>query len=330
MNPRQPAADTAAEDAEWAGRLREAADADVRKLLRATRRRRHGRWLGAALPATLTMVVVAAIVTVLVRSGAFDSLLTEDTAGQPSAGVATPEAKPASPMFDGREPFASTPAADWADGVSGIVTPAARRVGDFSAEQVRQAIAQVREILVASRLDHDLLVDHDPQRFLSLLAPDARRQLEPLFRGGEPRVQSLVSMASTDSRLLAVEPKVKGEMTVTPGDAGEIVVSTNYVFVYAFESEVPLRLVDAMNAIVVVRADVDYVLRVTDRWTEGSKGLWYGDATGYAYSIGCEAYQKGYLAPASAERAVTTQPEQSRSSYFDPSSPSPPASCPAG
>ncbi|GAB3435869.1 hypothetical protein [Actinophytocola sediminis] len=326
MNPRQPAANPAAEDAEWAGRLRAAADADARQLARAARRRRQARWLAGGL----TVVVVAVLGIVLVRTGTFTELFAEDTAGTPSVSRIAPAPTVASPMFDENRPFTSTPAADWAGGTSGIVTPPARRVGEFSQEQVTLALARVREILVASRLDRDLLVDHNPRRFLSLLAPDARRQLEPLFSGGEPLVQSLVSMTSADSRLLSAEPKVQGEMTVSAGDAGELVISTNYVFVYAFEPEEPLRLVDAMNAIVVVRADVDYVLRASDRWAEGSKGLWYGEATGYAYSIGCEAYLRGYLAPASAERAVTTQPEQTRSSYFDPRSPAPPPSCPSG
>jgi hypothetical protein len=326
VNPRHPAADPAAEDAEWANRLREAANADVRQLLRAARRRRHTRWLATGL----TVVAVGAVLTVLVRSGAFDSLVTEDTAGTPSVDDVAPALKAPSPMFDWSRPFTSTPAADWADGAAGIVTPPARRVGEFSSAEVARAIRQVRDILVASRLDRDLVVGHDPARFLSLLAPDARRLLEPLFDGGEPQVQSLVSMASPGTRLLPVEPKVKGEMTVTAGDTGELVISTNYVFVYAFQPAEPLRLVDAMNVVVVVRADVDYVLLAGDRWAEGSQGLWYGgDATGFAYSIGCEAYGKGYLAPAAAERAVTTQSERSRSTYFDPRSPAPPPSCPS-
>lgn len=327
VNPRQPAADAAAEDAEWAGRLRAAASADVPRLLRTARRRRQARWLAVVL----TLVVVAAVVTALVRTGALDGLLTEDTSGSPSAGAPAPTtARPASPMFDPTKPFASTPAADWPDGASGILTPTPRRVGTFSPDEVASALTRVRDVLVASRLDRALLVDHDPARYLSLLAPDARRQLSPLFHGAEPQVQSLVSMVAPGSRLLDVEPKVKGEMTVRVGEQGELVVTTNYVVVYAFEPDVALRLVDTMNAIVVVRADVEYVLRATDRWAEGSKGLWYGEATGYAYSIGCEAYQRGYLAPAMAERAVATQTDQSRTGYFDPASPAPLPSCPTG
>jgi hypothetical protein len=84
-----------------------------------------------------------------------------------------------------------------------------------------------------------------------------------------------------------------------------------------------------MNVLVVVRADVDYVLRDGDKWTAGSKGLWYGDAIGYAYSIGCDAYRQGYLAPAASERSVTANPKREPGTYFDPASPLPSTSgCP--
>jgi len=324
VNRRQPAADPAAEDAEWAVRVRDAASADVRQLLRGARRRRHARWLAGGL----VVVAVGAVLAVLVRAGTFDSLLGDDPVAPPAdepVAVSTPPA----PMLDPAAPFASTPADGWADGAAGIVPPTAKPVGDFTASEVAAATARVREVLVASRLDRTLVVRHDPTRFLSLLAPDARRQLEPLFDGHEPQVQSLVSLAAADATLAAVEPKVHGEMTVAPGDAGELVVSTNYVFVYAFEPDEPLRLVDAMNVVVVVRADVDYVLRDGDRWAEGSQGLWYGDATGYAYSIGCDAYRKGFLAPAATERAVTASTARAQVTYFDPESPAPAPSCPA-
>lgn len=325
MNPRQSAAEPAAEDAEWAGRVRDAANADVRQLLRDARRRRHARLLTGGL----VFLALGVVLVVLVRAGTFDSLLS-DPGSTPAAGdAAVPAPSTAAPMVDPARPFASTPAAGWADGVAGIVAPGARPVGGFSASEVAEATALVRDVLVASRLDRRLVADHDPSRFLSLLAPDARRQLEPLFDGEETRVQSLVSMASSDATLLPVEAKVQGRMSLAPGDAGELVVRTNYVFVYAFEPDEPVRLVDAMNVIVVVRADVDYVVRKGDRWTEGSRGLWYDDATGFAYSIGCTAYRNGYLAPAATERAVTTEGTRELGTYFDPASPlTPTRSCP--
>jgi hypothetical protein len=275
------------------------------------------RWVAGAL----VLAVVAAVLTVLVRAGTFDAELTP--ADVTSVGGGAAEAAPATDaaMFDLERPFEPTPAATWADGAEGIVLPTAKPVGDFSASEVAAALEQVREVLVASRLDRALMVDHDPTRFLSLLAPDARRQLAPLFDGREPDVQSLVSMASAGTALLPAQPKVRGEISVSEGGAGELVVHTNYVFVYAFQPAQPLRLVDAMDTIVVVRADVDYVLRAGERWAEGSQGLWYGQATGYAYSIGCAEYRRGFLAPATSERAVTPDTTGEPASYFDPASP---------
>jgi hypothetical protein len=311
-----------ADDAAWTGAARRAtASADVRALLRSARRRRHVRLLAGAM-----VLAALAAGVVLVETGAFDSVLREDPVAKAKsdARVAPPNN---GPMLDPTRPFDSTPAADWADGADGIATPPAKPMAGFSAEQVKAATEQVRDVLVASRLDRRMLIDHDPSGFLAKLAPDARRQLGPLFtRGREPEVQSLVSMIAKGSALLPVEPKVDGEMSVHRGHGGELLVRTNYVFVYAFQPEGPTRLVDAMNVLVVVRADVDYVLRAGDKWTAGSQGLWYGDATGYAYSIGCDAYRRGYLAPAVTERAVTANPNREPAQYFDPSSALPPTS----
>ncbi len=321
MNPRPPAADDAdLRDAAWTGRgQRAAASADVRQLLRTARRRRHARWLAAGM----VVAALGAGAVVLVQTGALHAVFGNEPVTTPKA-EAPASAPRTGPMLDVAHPYESTPAADWADGADGIAPPPARAVNGFSAEQVATATEQVRDVLVASRLDRRMLMDHAPAGYLAKLAPDARRQLAPLFANGrEPEVQSLVSMIAKGSVLLPVEPKVDGEMSVRAGGPGELVVHTNYVFVYAFEPENPTRLVDAMNVLVVVRADVDYVLRAGDRWTVGSQGLWYGDATGYAYSIGCDAYRHGYLAPAVSERSVTDNPNREPASYFDPASPLP-------
>jgi hypothetical protein len=325
VNTHPPAAQ-AEDDAAWTGAARRAtANPDVRQLLRSARRRRHFRWLVAGMVA----VALGAAAVVLVQTGTLDGVFGDQPAA-PKAKTGTPPAPNRGPMLDVAHPYESTPAADWADGADGIAAPPARAIGTFTAEQVKTATEQVRDVLVASRLDRRMLIDHDPAGFLAKLAPDARRQLAPLFAAGrEPEVQSLVSMVAKGNQLLPVEPKVDGEMAVTAGNGGELVVRTNYVFVYAFRPDGPTRLVDAMNTLVVVRADVAYVLRAGDRWTPGSQGLWYGTATGYAYSIGCEAYRRGYLAPASAERAVTANQSRDPSMYFDPTSALPATSgCP--
>jgi hypothetical protein len=139
-------------------------------------------------------------------------------------------------------------------------------------------------------------------------------------------VQSLVSLVADGSRLLPVHPKVTGTMTVKVGGPGELVVHTNYVFVYAFHTDAPDKIVDPMDILVVVRAEVDYVLRTGDRWTRGSQGWWYGETGGYAYSIACDAYRRGFIAPAFTDRTASEATPKDRGRYFDPTSTLPAAS----
>ncbi|HEV8556995.1 MAG TPA: hypothetical protein VGR06_11445 [Actinophytocola sp.] len=313
-------------DAEWDNRVERAASADVRQLLRRARRHRHGRWLIGGIVA----VAVALVLVLLARIGVFDGLL--PGAGSPGAtasGTREP-APPAALALDLSHPFANSPAAGWADGAAGIEPPPAQEVGPYNAEQVAAAARQVRDLLVASRLDRRMVVDHDPAAFLGALAPDARQRLLPLFgTGREAEAQSLVSMVAPGTRLFPAEPKVNGGMSVRAGGAGELVVHTNYVFVYAFSTDTPEKVDDLMDILVVVRAEVDYVLRTGNRWTRTSQGWWYDKAGGYAYSISCDAYRRGYLAPAFTEHAVTEPAAQDRARYFDPGSPLPTASgCP--
>lgn len=316
MKSRQRAQERPAPEADWAVSVSRAATEDVRELLRAEQRRRRGRWFAGGL----VVLAVGAVVTLLIRSSLFAPV-----AGDPVSDGVQPVHSGA--QFDLAKPFASTPAADWADGAAGITAPEAKAVGGFSAEQVAEATGLARDALVASRVDPRLVSGHDPAGYLGLLAPDARRQLEPLFGGGrEPEVQSLVSMVAPGTELLPAEPKVSGSMSVRAGDAGELVVHTNYVFAYAFRPDGPIKLRDAMNVIVVVRADVDYVLRSGDRWTPSSRGLWFGDASGFGYSIGCDAYRKGFLAPVAAEPSVTTpSDDREPGAFFDPTAPLPAA-----
>jgi hypothetical protein len=307
-------------DSEWDSRVEHAASADVRQLLRRARRRRRERWLVGAI----VLVAIALVGVLLFRIGLFDSSTPTALPAGDGAPIET-----ATLALDLNQPFAKSPAAGWPDGAAGIVPPPARAMRGFTAEQVAAATAQVRDVLVASRLDRRLVVQHDANGYLGALAPDARRQLRPLFSGGrEAEVQSLVSLIAAGSQLLPAEPKVTGRMSVEAGNAGELIVHTNYVFVYAFHTDAPEKVVDLMDILVVVRAEVDYVLRTGDRWTQGSQGWWYGETAGFAYSIACDAYHKGYLAPAFTER-TTEVPGQDRSRYFDPDARLPAASgCP--
>ncbi len=234
-------------------------------------------------------------------------------------------APPTLPTAARTTPFDRTPASGWAEGAAGIVAPAAAAVGEFSAIQVSAATSLVRDALVASRIDPALVTGHDPAGYLRLLAPDAAAQLRPLFgTGREPEAQALVSMVDTASPLLPVEPRVTGSMRVEPGGPGELVVHTNYLFAYAFDSP-PAVAPAPMDSVVLVRADVDYILRVGAEWAPSSQGLWYGDVGGYGYAIACQAYRRGFLAPAHLDQSdpLSDPPHTDPGAYFDPSTPLP-------
>ncbi|MGH3861910.1 hypothetical protein [Actinokineospora sp.] len=320
MDQREFGDHAALRDAEWRDRVRASARADVRAMVRATRRRKLERWLVTSM----VLVAIVAVLMLMVRVGMFDRVLAKtEEPGAASAPVISDRL-----AADTDRPFDHTPASGWTDGAAGIVVPPAMQVGEFTKEQVASATALVRDALVASRLEPLLLVQHDPSRYLSLLAPDARKQLAPLFgTGNEPQAQALVSLVSKGSPLLPVEPKVNGRMWAEAGGPGELVVHTNYVFAYAFEGP---QTTDPMDSVVVVRAEVDYVLRSGGRWTAGSQGLWYGGVGGYGYSISCVEYKKGFLAPAFRDGdKIHRVPRRDRDTYFDPTAPLPAESgCP--
>ncbi|SDD52485.1 hypothetical protein [Actinokineospora iranica] len=306
--------------------MRESARADVKAMLRSTRRRRIERWLVTSM----VLVAIVAVLMLMVGVGMFDRVFAKSE--ERAADGRGEQMTSLVPAVDFSRPFERTPAAAWADGAAGIETPPPMRIGEFSADEVASAAARVRDTLIASRLDPALLRGHDPSRYLGLLAPDARRQLQPLFgTGREPEAQALVSMIADGSELLPVEPKVKGTMRVAAGGPDELVVHTNYVFAYAFAADPTASPVDPMDFVVVVRADVEYVLRDGPRWTAGSQGLWYGNVGGYGYSISCDAYKKGFLAPAYRDEGLThTSQKQDRGTYFDPNAALPAESgCPS-
>ncbi|GLZ37721.1 hypothetical protein [Actinokineospora sp. NBRC 105648] len=327
MDQREYGDHAALHDAEWRSRVQESARADVKAMLRATRRRRVERWLVASM----VLVAIVAVLMLLAGVGVFDRVFAESKGG--TAVGESGNAESVLPAVDANRPFARTPAADWADGEAGIQAPPPMRVGEFSAEEVATTTARVREALIASRLDPALLTGHDPNRYLGLLAKDAAGQLAPLFgTGREPQAQALVSLIDGDSKLLPATPKVSGSMKVEAGGPGELVVRTNYLFAYAFAGDPDSPPKDPMKIVVLVRADVEYILRQGSRWTAGSQGLWYGDdVDGFGYSIACDAYKRGYLAPAYRDRGAThVPPKQDRTAYFDATAAIPAESgCPA-
>ncbi|MBW4720382.1 hypothetical protein [Saccharothrix obliqua] len=241
-----------------------------------------------------------------------------ESVGAAEAASTTTTTTPGKPRYDPYRPFTGTPAATWADGEAGIVVGEARPVGEYTAEQVAEVYAQVRAVVIASRLDRRLVEGHDLEPLYALLAPTQRTWVaEQVAPGGA--ALALVSRAAGGSRLSPVAPKVSGTMRAEVGPDGELVVKTDYIVAYAFAPDHPDLVGDPLDVIVVKRSRTDFTRHFPDRVRADDAGLWFGPGTGYTYSMACRAAREGFLAPKLTERIAVGGPADDRDpeSYFD-------------
>jgi hypothetical protein len=193
-------------------------------------------------------------------------------------------------------PFAGSPAADFAEGANGIRLPAVEPVGDFSAEQVAETLAAVKEALIATRLDPTMLVDHDPEPFLALMSPDNQPILREDFDTASFRY--FASQFAEGAQLAVPTPRVDGaiayEATLDEGGFRVIEVVTSFVWVYAFV--VPEDQPE-LDGLVVVRDELVWQVAHEDDVADSSLGLWLWDGTASAWGIDCAAFEAGLLSP---------------------------------
>ncbi|MGW6449661.1 hypothetical protein [Lentzea sp. NPDC055074] len=172
------------------------------------------------------------------------------------------------PRINLEVPFAGTPAEQWADGGNGIVAP-----GDDL------VFGQVRQALIASRIDLAMLVDHRPEHFLTMVAPPVRDEIARNLPGWTTRIKA-------GTTLLGI--KVAGRMTLGEKD-GYPTVTTDYVFAYAFRPPEPAKLRGQREMVAVSRHQVSFTIT--------PEGLWPSSARGFHYSVACGAARDGFLAP---------------------------------
>lgn len=230
------------------------------------------------------------------------------------------------PAVDLSQPFVNTPAAGWADGAAGIVSPAPAPVGSYSADHVAAAYDRVRQLLVTSRLDAAVLKGHDVARVLSQLAPNAREQWDL----SHPSTQAyLVATRVADGfDLLPVQPKVTGTMSAAQDPQGALVVHTNFLFAYAFAPADPDKINDPLQIVTLDRFEAEYT--ITDgRWPSAAQGVWVTKVQSSGYAMACGAYRRGELAPGYSEQVMGSGESIDRTRAFDPNSPLPTGStCP--
>ncbi|SDG18163.1 hypothetical protein SAMN05216553_10653 [Lentzea fradiae] len=247
------------QDSAWTRR----ATRRARREIRGQRRRAFLRGHSGKIITAVALVAVGATVAGLYRAGTFDDVSMPDV-DLPYSGVNV------------EQPFAGTPAEHWSDGERGIVLPST----DPAFEQVRQA-------LVAARIDPVTISEHKPDKFLAALAPQARDHYSQEF-------EKWVTRLKPGTKLLPNGIRVSGKMTLGESN-GHQAVTTDYVFAYAFEPPDPKKLFDQMEIVAAVRTKVTY--EVTP------EGLWPVESSGFQYSIACQASKDGFLAPQFTEPA---------------------------
>jgi hypothetical protein len=237
----------------------------------------------------LVLILAVALVIVLVAAGVVGTRILGVWGDEPE-----PQAT-ASPSPEVPSPFAGTPAEDFPEGADGVVLPPAEPVGDFTAEQVADALEQVRAALIAARLDSSMLVEHDPDGFLAVLARDLRPVLDQAFQSEESG--AFATQVAEDAPLVPAPPRVMGTMsfeaTTAERDLPVIKVTTRFAWVYAFgptDSQVD-------GDLAVIRDELVWQLALGDPWTETSQGLWLVEQASRAWGADCDAYEDGVLHP---------------------------------
>jgi hypothetical protein len=169
-------------------------------------------------------------------------------AAGPTAGSSRPDTfSPANLLTEPTaDPFLGTRADGWADGAAGIVAPAAKPAGRFTAAQVAAAYATTRKLLIAAGLDRQTLLGGSPAAFARLLTAAQRATfLTSLPRHGLTKDGSalstrtwVVSFAPGTTALVGTVIKVHGTMSahaVTESGKPVLTVEVSYLFVYAVE-----------------------------------------------------------------------------------------------
>ncbi|WP_033289247.1 hypothetical protein [Amycolatopsis jejuensis] len=287
--------------------------------LRATRRRARVRTWVTLSVAGLVALAAAGIAVYLARRP-------DSSSGVPAAPAATtattttttgsaPTELPDYAHVDLTRPFDKTPAQNWAEGIAGLKTAPAAKVGSFSAAQVAQAEDQVKKAITAAHLDHGTLDGHHPDAYLALFAPDARTDLQS-------GVQGYVTYLADGYHLLPVAPRLNGTLTVQPGKTGELVLHVSYVVAYAFDPGT--QSIEGPSDIEpFVRVEADYIERIGNSWAPASRGLWLEAYHAFDTNIACSASKSGFLMPEFGEPSFdgpSVSPDPGR---YDPAKPVP-------
>ncbi|MBW1599063.1 hypothetical protein [Streptomyces sp. JJ38] len=203
---------------------------------------------------------------------------------------------PERPTLD--DPFAGSPAKQWAEGAEGIVLPEAEAVGRTSKETIASSLVLTKEFLVASHLDREVLRGGHPEDALALIDPlqedvldGMRRALENPTEEDNP-VWWFPRFDPDEVELAGEVIKVRGRMTVEEGDDGSAVIRADYSFVYPVTKADPPHAVDRS----LVRRVLEVHVGELGEWTGTEGRLWILYDIADITNSRCDA-APGYIEP---------------------------------
>lgn len=185
----------------------------------------------------------------------------------------TPKASPVSSLqpVTVNLAFAGSPAEEWPDGAAGIVVPAARAHGPYTAAQVRSAYQTTRQLLIAGNLNWPTLRGGTPTAFADLLTTEQRQQFLAGLRstaldkeGAAENTRAWVASFVPGTQFVTTIIKVHGTMSASLAtDSGSQVlrITVNYLFSYAVEP--PGDPADWIRIVQHAYGDVDFA-----RWDD--------------------------------------------------------------
>ncbi|WP_436495149.1 hypothetical protein [Actinokineospora sp. HUAS TT18] len=192
-------------------------------------------------------------------------------------GESTPAADVVS--IDADEPFAATPAKDWADGEAGVVIPPVEAIGAHPAAEVTDAYQRARAVVLAAMLDPAVILGVDTEPYVQLFAEGDRADLRAAI-ADPARVDRFLVRFAPGTTLMPQAPKVRGRMWAESAGAGKLLVRTRFVVAY------PL-LTDDGARVEVARIDTDLTVVGPGR-PAADRGVWLSRTEGSRSSTECD------------------------------------------
>ncbi len=190
-----------------------------------------------------------------------------------------------------REPFIHTPAELFRSGAASFELPAPKPIGKHSAIEVAANMRAATNLLFLTRLDPRLVERRQPAALLAALSPRERQRTAADLASADG--SGAVTRLAPGSTLLA-PPRYKGTMTVKAGPTGDVVVATDYVFVYALKPA--HEVYDRVDTHIVVRSQMEFQFIADRRWSDADQGVSFGRSSGYYSNMDCAQFERGLLA----------------------------------